>query len=79
MPTMRILSVSKDGEIYVDEIQEVYGFKEATAFLAHDLRRTATEEFRNTVMRIWAQCGMFGGFSIRNGNSSSWVTFEYSE
>lgn len=57
----------------------VRGFRGATAVLAKDLRKTCTHDFRNRVMRLWAECGKSGGFTIREKHFDTWYSFEYQE
>jgi hypothetical protein len=80
MATLRIIDVSANRDINVDLSVTVRGFRGATALLARDLRATASDEFRNRVLRLWAKHGRNGGFAVRNGlRSDAWVSFEYSE
>lgn len=66
-------------EIYVEWETEVRGFRAATAEIARDLRQTATHDFRNMVMRLWAEHGKSGGFAVKEKHGDSWWLFEYSE
>lgn len=61
-------------------LQEVRGFRGATAVIARDLRANARDGWRTDVMRLWAKVGRHGGFAYRNGaHTDSWVLFEYVE
>jgi hypothetical protein len=81
MPRLVITDVPVNRRELMWEIDEpVRNFRAATAILAKDLRKNATHEFRNMVMREWAKSGKSGGFAVRNGkHSDSWVMFEYKE
>ncbi|AXH49379.1 hypothetical protein HWB76_gp021 [Streptomyces phage Blueeyedbeauty] len=81
MAIVRIIDVPENRrDAHTDVEMEVRGFRGATAVIAKDLRRSASDSFRQEVMRLWAEHGKSGGFAVRNGkHTDSWVMFEYSE
>lgn len=81
MAIVRIIDVPENRRNANTDVElEVRGFRGATAVIARDLRRSASNEWRNEVMRLWAKHGKAGGFAVRNGkHSDSWVMFEYVE
>lgn len=83
MPRLVITDVPANRREIMWEIDEpVRNFRAATAILAKDLRKNATNEFRNRVMREWARVGRNGGFAARNSRhveNDTWVMFEYIE
>lgn len=84
MAIVRITEVpSNRREMTADVEIEVRGFRGATAVIGRDLRHSASNEWRDMVMRLWAKHGRAGGFAVRNSIRSamldSWVLFEYIE
>ena len=84
MAVVRITEVPNNRrEMTTDVEMEVRGFRGATAVIARDLRHSASNEWRNEVMRLWAKNGRAGGFAVRNSIRGamldSWVLFEYVE
>lgn len=80
MAIVRIVAVPENRRNTQTEVEmTVRGFRAATAVIARDLRDTATNDFRNRVMRQWAKCGKAGGFAIREKHWDVWYSFEYQE
>jgi hypothetical protein len=83
MAIVRITEVPNNRREITTEVEiEVRGFRGATAVIAKDLRQSASDGFRNRVMRLWAKNGKAGGFAVRNSHYAhvdSWVLFEYVE
>jgi hypothetical protein len=80
MAIVRIVAVPENRRAVATEVEEIVrGFRGATAVIAKDLRQTATHDFRNRVMRMWAECGKSGGFAIREKLYDVWYSFEYQE
>lgn len=84
MAVVRITEVPQNRRDALVEMEvPVRGFRGATAVIARDLRHSASNEWRNEVMRLWAKHGRAGGFAVRNSIRSamldSWVLFEYVE
>jgi hypothetical protein len=84
MAIVRITEIPNNRREITTEVEiEVRGFRGATAVIAKDLRQSASDGFRNRVMRLWAKNGKAGGFAVRNSIRGamldSWVLFEYVE
>jgi len=83
MAIVRISMVPEDRRAISTEVEiHVRGFRGATAVVAKDMRQNCDSDFRNRVMRLWAQSKNAGGFAIRNSryaHCDEWVLFEYVE